>query len=64
MIYSSLRIVPGTLIEGFVVPQILSFSYGSGSLDVVGKYTARATNGQVSALYIVVYTPTQVQSGR
>ena len=62
VIYRSLKIAPGTPIEGFVVLDVLNFSYGNVSLDVVGKYTARpaGTAGQVSALAIVVYTPSQI----
>ena len=47
-------------IEGFVVIDITNFSYGNASLDVVGKYTARSSTGQVSGLDIVVYTPSQI----
>jgi hypothetical protein len=35
-------------------------NFGYGSLDVVGKYTARSSPGQVSGLDVVVYTPTQI----
>jgi hypothetical protein len=59
VIYRSLKITPGTPIEGFVELNILNSSYGSVSLDVVGKYTARPAGGQVSALSIVVYTLSQ-----
>jgi hypothetical protein len=62
VIYRSLNITSGTPIEGFVVIDIVNFSYGNVSLDVVGKYTARpsGSTGQVSALAIVVYTPSQI----
>ena len=62
VIYAALKVAPGTPIEGFVVIDITNFSYGSVSLDVVGQYTARPSGGQVSALDIVVYTPSQIQN--
>lgn len=55
-IYRSLGITPGVLIEGFVVIEVPS----GLALDVVGKYTARSSAGQVSGLDIVVYSPTSV----
>jgi hypothetical protein len=60
VIYAALKVAPGTPIEGFVVIDILNFSYGNASLDVVGKYTARSSGGQVSGLDVVVYTPSQI----
>jgi hypothetical protein len=64
VIYRALKIAPGTPIEGFVEINMSNFSWGSVALDVVGKYTARPSTGQVSALSIVVYPLQQVQSGR
>jgi hypothetical protein len=60
VIDSALGVASGTPIEGFVVINITNFGYGSASLDVVGKYTARSSTGQVSALDVVVYTPSQI----
>jgi hypothetical protein len=60
VIDAALKVAPGTPIEGFVVIDILNFSYGNASLDVVGKYTARSSTGQVSGLDLVVYTPSQI----
>jgi hypothetical protein len=62
VIYAALKVAPGTPIEGFVVIDILNSSYGNEFLDVVGKYTARSSAGQVSALDIVVYSPLQIRN--
>jgi len=62
VIYAALKVAPGTPIEGFVVIDILQSSYGNEFLDVVGKYTARSSGGQVSGLDIVVYTPSQINN--
>jgi hypothetical protein len=62
VIYKALGVTPGTPIEGFVVIDIGNSSYGQEFLDVIGKYTARSSTGQVSALDLVVYTPSQVQN--
>lgn len=52
---------PGSHIEGFVVLyQESPISNRPLSLDVVGKYSARPSNGEVSSLDVVVYTPTQI----
>jgi len=49
------------VIEGFVVVQVAAgVDTPSLPLDVVGKYTARGGNGQVSTMDIVVYQPTQI----
>jgi len=55
VIYKDLNITPGTPIEGFVVIDILNSSYGNEFLDVVGKYTARSSSGQV-------YTALQIRN--
>jgi hypothetical protein len=60
VIYAALGVTLGTLIEGFVVINITNFDYGSAFLDVVGKYSARSSIGQVSGLDVVVYTPSQI----
>jgi len=60
VIDKALGVTSSTQIEGFVVIDITNFSYGNASLDVVGKYTARSSTGQVSGLDIVVYTPSQI----
>jgi hypothetical protein len=62
VIYAALKVAPGTPIEGFVVIDILQSSYGNEFLDVVGKYTARSSTGQVSALDIVVYSQSQINN--
>jgi hypothetical protein len=56
-----LDISPGTHIEGFVVLEIPRTSNQPQlTLDVVGKYSARPSNGEVSGLDIVVYSPKQI----
>ena len=50
------NIHPGTHIEGFVVIEIpTTASSPALLLDVVGKYTARPSNGEVSSIDVVVY---------
>jgi hypothetical protein len=62
VIYKALGVTAGTPIEGFVVIDILNSSYGNAFLDVVGKYTARSSTGEGSALDVVVYSPLQIRN--
>jgi hypothetical protein len=66
------RVIAGLLtnspphIEGFVEIRVSSpvLSEEPGvflTLNVVGKYTARPSHGEVSSLDVVVYNPTQLQ---
>jgi len=57
--FTSIR--PGTHIEGFVVIEIPTTASGPALLlDVVGKYTARPSNGEVSSLDVVVYNAKRI----
>jgi hypothetical protein len=60
VIYRALRISGTPPIEGFVEIVILNSSYGNEFLDVVGKYTAAPSGGQVSAMAIVVYSASNI----
>ena len=54
-------IPPGSHIEGFVVISVLPTTSGVfPALDVVGKYTARPSNSEVSSLDIVVYNSKRI----
>jgi hypothetical protein len=67
VIYRILRQEPVSHIEGFVVLEpperlnpVFPPLFPPLILNVVGKYSARPSNGEVSSLDVVVYTPTQV----
>jgi hypothetical protein len=60
VIYTALNLTPGTPIEGFVEIVIQNSSYGNEFLDVIGKYTAAPSGGQVSAMDIVVYSASNI----
>jgi hypothetical protein len=61
LIFRLLRIASGTHIEGFVVLEIAVNPNQPGtSLDVVGKYSARASTGEVSSLDVVIYSPKEI----
>jgi hypothetical protein len=62
MIFKLFGISPQTHIEGFVVIEIPPSAAGTTplTLDVVGKYSARPANGQVSAFDVVVYNPKEI----
>jgi hypothetical protein len=64
LIYSLLGItVPTRHIEGFVVLQVpVIASQPALSLDVVGKYSARPSNGEVSSFDVVVYEGKQINN--
>jgi len=51
---------PQSHIEGFVVLEPEPWIPEPLILDIVGKYSARPSNGEVSSLDVVVYTPTQI----
>jgi hypothetical protein len=63
MLFKLFQISPKTHIEGFVVIEIPPTTPAGTTpltLDVVGKYSARPANGQVSAFDVVVYNPKQI----
>ena len=62
MLFHLFQISPKTHIEGFVVIEIPPNAAGTTALtlDVVGKYSARPANGQVSSFDVVVYNPKQI----
>ena len=61
LIFRLLNIKPGTHLEGFVVIEIpVNPNQPQQSLDVVGKYSARAFTGEVSSLDVVVYSPKEI----
>ena len=49
-----------THIEGFVVIEIPVNPNQQTFLDVVGKYSARPSNGEVSSFDVVIYSPREV----
>jgi hypothetical protein len=62
------RVIAGLLttspphLEGFVEIRVLEEEpIVFQTLDVVGKYTARPSHGEVSSLEVVVYNPTQLR---
>jgi len=61
LIFRLLNIRPGTHIEGFVVLEIATNpNQPQTSLDVVGKYSARPSAGEVSSLDVVIYSPKEI----
>ena len=61
LIFRSLDMSAKTHIEGFVVIEIKpDGNQPSLSLDVVGKYSARASTGEVSSLDFIVYSPKEI----
>src|ERR1700730_239372 len=51
----------GTHIEGFVVLEIAVTRTSQGRLsNVVGKYSSRASTGEVSSLDVVIYSPKEI----
>ena len=72
LIFSLLGIATPSHIEGFVVVEVppteVPTPTGKGRhavllpLDIVGKYSARPSTGEVSALEVVVYSPTQISN--
>jgi hypothetical protein len=61
LIFRSLDMSAKTHIEGFVVIEIkLDGNQPPLSLDVVGKYSARASTGEVSSLDLIVYSPKEI----
>jgi hypothetical protein len=59
LIFQLFNISPQTYTEGFVVieiPFITTVQQGT-TLDVVGKYSARPADGEVSCFNIVIYSP-------
>src|SRR5262249_19007730 len=62
-IYRLLDIKPTTHIEGFVVLQVpVTTGQPVLTLDVVGKYSARPLNGQVSSFDVVVYDAKRINN--
>jgi len=56
LIYKLLDLSPERHVEGFVVLQVpVTEGQPVLTLDVVGKYTARPSNGEVSSFDVVVY---------
>jgi hypothetical protein len=65
LIYSLLSIEPPAHIEGFVVIEVVPevrLGIAALPLDVVGKYSARPSTGEVSSLDVVVYSPMQISN--
>jgi hypothetical protein len=61
LIFRLLKITPGTHIEGFVVLELaINPNQPQSSLDVVGKYSARPSTGEVSSLDVVIYSPKEI----
>ena len=61
LIFGLLNIRPGTHVEGFVVLEIATNpNQPQTSLDVVGKYSARPSTGEVSSLDVVIYSPKEI----
>ncbi len=61
LIFRLLNVRPGTHIEGFVVLEIaVNPNQPQTSLDVVGKYSARPSTGEVSSLDVVIYSPKEI----
>jgi len=61
LIFRLPRIASGTHIEGFVVLEIAVTRTSQGRLsNVVGKYSSRASTGEVSSLDVVIYSPKEI----
>jgi hypothetical protein len=60
LIFRLLDMSNKTHIEGFVVIEIPVSPNQQPFLDVVGKYSARASTGEVSAVDVVVYNPREI----
>jgi len=60
LIFRHLDMSSRTHIEGFVVIEIPVNPNQQTFLDVVGKYSARPSTGEVSSLDVVVYSPREI----